>query len=721
MVIPRGWGTVAFLAVWFPLVVAGDIVANTYAAGTGYGIWFIDSALGIVLLLCLGWRWFPLGFLVILVSTLIEPENRFGGLGINLLSDIPYLGCYVACVLLTTGPLRVRFPLRTMRDVSLFTIMLCAVAPVLANATSLVVYGVFDPHTMPWSQFPTDVLYGTAADVTANIVFVPAIMQLLAWRAPLGAGEELGVKIDRAFALGLLATVAIVVADVVLGARTGYNFAEFEMLPLAYLAIRFGMRGAVLGVLAANVSATIAQVMLHVSVNEQLEYQGFLVATALLAYLLGVFQIERESLMNRLQRAAYYDQLTDLPNAGHLLEFLQKTRAPVSLAIVDISDLRLLNEGIGRDAVDGLMVALANRLREGLQSDAFIARVGSGEFAVAGIRDDGPAALASAIQRLTATPFPIGDSQVFVEVSVGATLSHAGQRADELLRQAELAVRRAKESSHRTILYENTVDSMAPPPLYAELHHAAERGEFVPFFQPIYRAHRGNWELAGAELLMRWRHPERGLLEPSEFIHLLERLSISTRVGWELLEHGLRYATRWREFVPGFSLWVNFFPRQVLDRTCVQHIQSALTACDARPQMLVVEITERVVTADEVAFTRLAQELRAIGVGTAIDDFGTGSSSLARIREVPAHVLKIDKSFVNRSDVDYKAMTVATTIVRLAAELDLKVVAEGIENQAQAKAMLSVGCDFGQGYALGHPVPAGDFERALPLARAHLT
>jgi len=130
----------------------------------------------------------------------------------------------------------------------------------------------------------------------------------------------------------------------------------------------------------------------------------------------------------------------------------------------------------------------------------------------------------------------------------------------------------------------------------------------------------------------------------------------------------------------------------------------------------VVEITERVVTADELAFAHLAGELRSQGVYTAIDDFGSGTSSLARLRELPAHVLKIDKSFVNRSDVDHKAMTVATTVVRLAAELDLQVVAEGIENQAQANAMLAIGCDFGQGYALGHPLPPADFERTLPNA-----
>jgi diguanylate cyclase (GGDEF)-like protein len=711
--VSRGWGTVAFLAVWFALSIAGDIVATNYAGGNGYGVWFINSAFDIVLYLCLGWRYFPLPFLVLFIGFQIHPADRFGSLGLNMLAEIPYVACNVAAALVTVGPLRVQFPLRTTRDVSLFAVTLCAVGPLLANASSFAVFCIADPHL--WSQFATQVLRGTGADVTANIIFVPAIMQLLAWREPLvSEGAELGVKIDRAFVLGLEGTVAIVLTADLLGARYGYALAEFSILPLAWLAVRYGMRGAVLGLLAANVTATIAQVALHVSVNQQLEYQGFLIANALLAYLLGAFCIERQSLTNRLKRAAYYDQLTDLPNAGHFMEFLQTARGgPVTLAIADISDLRLLNEGIGRSAVDGLMVQFANRLREDLDDDAFIARVGSGEFAVATLRAGDPTAFSSAIQRLTTAPFPIGDSQIFVEVSVGATASPDAQPAGELLRQAELAVRRAKESSNRVVIYEHAVE-LGPPLLYAELHRAAERGEFVPFFQPIYRADRDTWQLAGGELLMRWRHPERGLLAPSEFIHLLERLSISSRVGSDLLEQGLRLAMQWRQTVPDFALWVNFFPRQVLDPQCSQHIAGALARCDAGPEMLVVEITERVVAADELAFTQLARELDAMGVRTAIDDFGSGSSSLARIREVPAQVLKIDKSFVNRSDVDYKAMTVATTVVRLAAELDLKVVAEGIENQAQADAMLAIGCDFGQGYALGHPVPAADFERALP-------
>jgi diguanylate cyclase (GGDEF)-like protein len=699
-------------------MIAGDIAATNYAAGNGFGVWFIDVAFEMLAYLAFGWRALPLPFIVLFVAFQIQPHNRFGDLQINELSEIPYALSNLVAVLVTVGPLGVRFPLRTTRDVSLFTLVLCVLGPLLANGSSLVVYGLIDPQLAPWSGFLTQLLRGAGADATAIIVFVPAITQLFAWRAPLvSEGSETGVKIDRPFILGLEATIAIVVGDYLLGLRFGHNFTEFSVLPLAWLAIRYGMRGAVLGLLAANVTATIAQVALAVPVDSQLEYQGFLIANALLAYLLGAFRTEREALMNRLEHAAYYDQLTDLPNAGNLMEFLAKAHGgPVALAIADVCDLRLLNEGIGRAAVDALMIQFANRLRASVSADAFIARVGSGEFAVATAHDADAAALTAAIQDVTTTPFPIDGSHLFVEVSIGATASTVAPFAGELMRQAALAVRRAKESSHRAVTYQHAVEQLAPPPLYAELHQAAERGEFVPFFQPIYRSRRGIWELAGAEMLMRWRHPERGLLAPADFIHLLERLSISNRVGWTMLEQGLRLAAQWRAGVPGFTLWVNFFPRQFLEADCTQRIGQALQDCDASPDLLVVEITERAVAADESAFTQLASDLRAMGVATAIDDFGSGTSSLARLREVPAHILKIDKSFVNRSDVDHKAMTVATTVVRLAAELDLQVVAEGIENTAQANAMLAIGCDFGQGYALGHPVPGADFERMLQAA-----
>jgi len=217
---------------------------------------------------------------------------------------------------------------------------------------------------------------------------------------------------------------------------------------------------------------------------------------------------------------------------------------------------------------------------------------------------------------------------------------------------------------------------------------------------------------------MRWRDPQRGLLAPGEFLDLLERLSICTHVGWNLLEESLALATSWRSVVPDFCVWVNFFPRQLSDARCVDRIRTAIAQAEAVPAALVVEITERLVANDALHVPSIIADLRSLGVRTAIDDFGTGESSLGRLREVPAEILKIDHSFVNRSEVDAKAMTVAKTVARLGAELDMRVLAEGIENDLQLKAMESIGCEFGQGYALGHPTPAALFERTLTQSLA---
>jgi EAL domain-containing protein (putative c-di-GMP-specific phosphodiesterase class I) len=219
--------------------------------------------------------------------------------------------------------------------------------------------------------------------------------------------------------------------------------------------------------------------------------------------------------------------------------------------------------------------------------------------------------------------------------------------------------------------------------------------------------------LAGAEALLRWIHPQRGVVTPADFIDLLERLSIGVRVGWNVMEHSLRLANVWRATVPDFRVWVNLFARQALDPKCVERIRETIVATQSVPQALAVEINERIVVSEERDIIALVSELRALGVTTAIDDFGTGGSSLGRVRDVPAQVLKIDRSFVTRCDVDAKARAVANAVVRLGKELGMDVVAEGVENALQIEAMIQIGCEYAQGYALGHPVPADLFERMV--------
>jgi len=279
-------------------------------------------------------------------------------------------------------------------------------------------------------------------------------------------------------------------------------------------------------------------------------------------------------------------------------------------------------------------------------------------------------------------------------------------------------LRRAKSSPTKAMVYEGGIERSTTPLLAVELHRAAENGEFEPFFQPIYRRVDGGWRLAGAEMLMRWRHPQRGLLAPSEFIHLLERLSICTSVGWDLLEDSLALAMSWRSIVPDFSVWVNLFPRQMSEPHFVDRIRDTIRSTGGVADALVVEITERIVASNELNVSSIVGSLRSSGVRTAIDDFGIGESSLGRVREVPAEFVKIDRGFVSRSEVDAKAMSVAKTIARLAVELDMRVLAEGIENELQSQAMEAIGCEFGQGYALGFPTPATTFERTLTQSLA---
>jgi len=227
------------------------------------------------------------------------------------------------------------------------------------------------------------------------------------------------------------------------------------------------------------------------------------------------------------------------------------------------------------------------------------------------------------------------------------------------------------------------------------------------------------WRVCGAEALLRWIHPERGVVTPASFIDLLERLSIGEHVGWEVMEKSLLQAVEWRRVIPDFQVWVNLFARQVLERNCARRIAELLERTGASPLSMVVEINEGVVASDERDVANLALQLREMGVMSAIDDFGTGGSSLGRVRDVPANVLKIDRSFVNKSEVDAKAKAVAATVVRLASELGMTVVAEGVENAMQLDVMRETGCQIMQGYALGHPLPADLFERTfLEMGRA---
>jgi diguanylate cyclase (GGDEF)-like protein len=385
------------------------------------------------------------------------------------------------------------------------------------------------------------------------------------------------------------------------------------------------------------------------------------------------------------------------------------------LVMLDIDEMRLLNEGVGRVAADRALQDIALRLRSGLPASYFVARVSADEYAVAVTDERSPYAIMAEVRQFFDTPFEVEGARIFVSVSVGSVRVARAGDPDEMLRKADIAAHRAKRVPTRNVVYTPELQGTGAPLLVGQLHRAVEQGELVSFFQPIFKydASRAEWNVVGAESLLRWVHPERGLLAPAQFIDLLERLTISEHVGWSVVESSLAQAAEWRHTIPQFRVWVNLFARQALDRHCARRIGELLERTRMPADALVVEINERIVASDERDVAALALALREMGVHTAIDDFGTGGSSLGRVREVPAGVLKIDRSFVMKSEVDAKAKAVASTVVRLATELGMTVVAEGVENPMQLAAMIETGCEYAQGYALGHPLPADLFGRTF--------
>ena len=352
----------------------------------------------------------------------------------------------------------------------------------------------------------------------------------------------------------------------------------------------------------------------------------------------------------------------------------------------------------------------------------FVARVSADEFAVAVVDDRSPHAIMTELRAFFDAPFDADGSRVFISVSMGAVRIGRAGSADDMLRKADIALDRAKTTPTRAVVYSPELQPPRSAVAGRRVAPRGENGEFVPFFQPMFRYDEATqgWRVCGAEALLRWIHPERGVVTPASFIDLLERLSIGDHVGWEVMEKSLLQAAEWRRDHSRFSgVGQSVRASGAGAQLRPPHRRDCSSAPARLPALMVVEINERVVASDERDVAALVLQLREIGVMSAIDDFGTGGSSLGRVRDVPANVLKIDRSFVNKSEVDAKAKAVATTVVRLAAELGMTVVAEGVENTMQFDVMSETGCQIHAGYALGHPLPADLFERTfLEMGRA---
>lgn len=436
-----------------------------------------------------------------------------------------------------------------------------------------------------------------------------------------------------------------------------------------------------------------------------------------------------EESKEHFRHAAFHDALTGLPNRtlfiDHLRLAIERSRVNgehlFAVLFLDLDRFKNINDSLGHNTGDQLLVAIAARIGECLRPTDTVARLGGDEFA---ILLDGldhwtmATAVADRVQSELLKPFSLNGHEVYTTASIGIRLSRDGREgAENMLRDADTAMYRAKDNGKaRHELFHNTMHTRAVALLQLEndLRRAIERQEFCVLYQPIISL--GTEALAGFEALVRWDHPERGTVPPDEFIALAEETGLITEIGGWVLHEACTKLREWHAASGQESLTmsVNLSGKQLTQTDLIEQIEKTLQQTGLNPTRLWLEITESVVMENAELATSTLVQLRKLGVHLSIDDFGTGYSSLSYLHRFPVNTLKIDRSFIGRMTKGDENSEIVSTICTLANNLGMEVVAEGVETREQLELLQSLKCEYGQGFLFSRPIDAVK-ARALAL------
>jgi diguanylate cyclase (GGDEF)-like protein/PAS domain S-box-containing protein len=435
---------------------------------------------------------------------------------------------------------------------------------------------------------------------------------------------------------------------------------------------------------------------------------------------------ERKQFEEQLQHQTFHDPVTNLANRAlfrdrvlHAIERQERDGKPIAVLFMDIDDFKTVNDSLGHASGDILLLEVGERLKSALRSADTAARLGGDEFAI--LLEDGgegiqAAEVAERVMQMLEAPFHLEPKEVFVRASIGIAVAEAGgavgeEAAETLMRNADVAMYMAKERGKgRYQVFEPEMHDTALRrlELKADLQRALENGEFILHYQPVIELDTGS--ITGVEALIRWIHPQRGIVQPLEFIPLAEETGLIVPIGRWVLKEACRYAIELRELFPRdpsapvFHMAVNLSARQLARPEIVDEVRDILAETGLDPSALILEITESMVMQDmELAIERLNQ-LKELGVLLAIDDFGTGYSSLNYVRRFPVDILKVDKSFIDGVADGGESSALTAAVIELASILNLKPVAEGIERADQLQRLLDLDCDLGQGYLFARPL-----------------
>ncbi len=445
-------------------------------------------------------------------------------------------------------------------------------------------------------------------------------------------------------------------------------------------------------------------------------------ATIRLAGRLGSLTIDRQLAADRMVFQATHDALTGLPNRTLLVDRVSGAieraglhNSNIAVMFLDVDRFKVVNDSLGHEAGDGLLVQLADRLAGTIRTAETVARFGGDEFVVLLEDVEDMEQVQRAAQRileLLAEPVALDGTTAHVSASIGIVAGGPSSTVDELLKHADVAMYRAKHTGrNRYELFDQEMQEWAAQRHATEsaLRSALERDELEAFYQPVIDLH--SMQIKGFESLVRWRRPGVGLVPPADFIALAEELGIIDRIGSQMLSKATGQLKEWRRANPELTMSVNVSGRELALPGFVNSVARILEESQTEPGSLVLEITESVLLDDAEAIGGRLSALRDLGVRVAIDDFGTGYSSLRYLRDLPVDILKIDRAFVSSgTNAQLHDPMIVASVTDLGHALGLEVVAEGIETAAQLDSLRALGVDSGQGYFFARPVAADEAE-----------
>ena len=728
------------------LWIALDVATENLSGKLDVSLWYAPAGLSFALLLVCGLRYAPAVVLTMLVHLLLFR----GGMDypIWLLFALPVIQTvvWVWPAALLVRVIKIDPCLSRMRDVLYFVVVGCVVAPFIASVAGVAGYAV--GGDVPWSSFVISTLGGWAGEATgAGMVTTLVLIALrpypAMWTSSLRASareEQRPWQPLEGFTLPKRREIPEVLGQAVLLAATMFaaygtergvrlDFAYLVFLPLIWVAIRNDLARTAVCILIINVGALLLVGGVVENTNPILIQFGLMTMT-LVGILLGGLVTERRETSERLIRDASHDRLTGLPDRAQfsnvLSDALDRSGEGIMVLAVDLDRFASVNNALGHRTGDGLLAAVAERLSAFTEAredstTARAARIGGDAFAVLieGVdSEDLAGRVAGSLLEELALPYEVNGREVYATASAGVVVIYeAPEEAEDLLRDADTALQAAKTKGRaRYAIFDKTMGEAARARLEldADLRRAIEREEFILHYQPVF--HLGTSKIVGAEALVRWEHPKRGLLQPAEFIALAEQSGLIVPIGEWVLREACRWAKRRQERDPSqppFIVSVNLSAKQLERPSFLEDLDAVLEDTELDPRALVLEITENVLVDGSGSIRDLLASLRNRSVRLAVDDFGTGYSSLSYLSRFPVDIIKIDSSFISRmlpengdrvSSADEKLVS---GIIDLAHDQDLSVVAEGVENNHQLNLLTGMNCDNIQGYFISKPL-AGD-------------